>query len=76
MQAKRLMFGGKRLTRVGPSLPIKGLEHEKWHHFRIEAGPDGLDVQIGDQRAVVAGRTETKGPNSVLLGPGAKLRGT
>jgi hypothetical protein len=74
MRAKRLLLGGETIKKFASPMKFDGVEREKWHHFKIEAGPDGLLVQFDDQKGEVKGPTETGGPNHIVLGPGAKLR--
>jgi hypothetical protein len=74
MRVKRILLAGEVVKKFAYPMKFAGIEREKWHHFKIDAGADAIVVQFDDQQGTAKGPIETGGGNDIALAPGAKLR--
>jgi hypothetical protein len=74
MRVKRMLLAGEMVKKFASPMKFSGIEPEKWHHFKINASKDGITVQFDGQQGIAKGPIETAGANSIVLGPGAKLK--
>jgi hypothetical protein len=71
---KRILFAGESVKKFKRFLEFTPLEPERWYPFTIDAGTDSFTIQYDQQKKTASGAMETGGRNSIVLGPGAKLR--
>src|SRR6202012_4261904 len=74
MMVKRMLLAGEVIKKFAYPMKFSGIEPGKWRHFNIDASKNAITVQFDGQQGVAKGPIETGGTNSLVLGPGAKVK--
>ncbi len=74
MRAKRILLEGVMVPKFAWPMKFTQVTREEWHPFKIDVGLDNITADFQLEKGIAKGPLETGGTNTMIIGPGAKLR--